>query len=142
MRAIKVPRLKGGGMGSRRETCLYWGGPIAMVPCLYQGNICIKRKLRVWRDRKWFSLVDAKTPLTCAGRQTTPSQMRWYRVDKGNFRKLGRTYCHGTVIAPKEYLYRKEATGMERPEMYFPSRCKNSTHLCGPSKYPVSREAV
>ena len=26
--------------------------------------------------------------------------------------------------------------------MYFPSRCKNPTHLCGPSKYPVSREAV
>ena len=26
--------------------------------------------------------------------------------------------------------------------MYFPSRCKNPTYLCGPSKYPVSREAA
>ena len=26
--------------------------------------------------------------------------------------------------------------------MYSASRCKNHTYLCGPSKYPVSREAV
>ena len=32
--------------------------------------------------------------------------------------KLGRTYGHGTVFAPRKYLYQKEATGMERPEMY------------------------
>ena len=39
--------------------------------------------------------------------------MRRYRVDKGNLRKLGRTYRHGTMFDPKEYLYQKEAT-MER----------------------------
>ena len=99
-------------MEPTRETCVYWGGPIAMVPCLHQGNIYMKRKLRVWRDQKCISLLGAKTPLTCAGRETTPSQMRRYRVDKGNLRKLGRTYRHGTVFAPKEYLYQKEATGM------------------------------
>ena len=113
-----------------------------MVSCLHQRKNYIQRKLRVWRDLKCISLVSSKPPLTCAGRVTTPFQMRRYRVDKGNLRKLGRAYRHGTVFAPKEYLYQKEATGIERPKMYFPSRCKNPTHLCGPSKYPVSRGAV
>ena len=53
-----------------------------------------------------------------------------------------RTYRHGTVFAPRKYLYEKEATGMERPEMYSASRSKNPTYLCELSKYPVSREAV
>ena len=83
-----------------------------MVLCFHQGNIYIQRKLRVWRDRKCISLVGAKTPLTCAGRQTTPYEMRRYRVDNGNFHKLGSTYRHGTVFAPKKYLYQKEATGI------------------------------
>ena len=78
MRAVKIPRLEGGGIGPRTESCLNWDGPIAMVPCLYQENIFCKR----------------------------------------------------------------ETTGMERPEMYFDSRCNNPTYLCGPSKYPVAREAV
>ena len=129
VRAVKIPRLKGDGIGPRSETCVYCVGPIAMVLCLHQDDICIKRKLRVWKDRKCISLVGAKIPLTCAGRQTPPSQMRQYRVDKGNLRKLGRTYCHGTVFAPKEYLYQKEATSMERPEMYFPSRCGREVKL-------------
>ena len=29
--------------------------------------------------------------------------------------KLGRTYGHGTVFAPRKYLNQKEATGMDRP---------------------------
>ena len=58
----------------------------------------------------------------------------------GKFGKLGRTDGHGTVFAPRKYLYQKEATGMERPEMYSVGRCNNTTYLCGPSKYPVSRE--
>ena len=43
---------------------------------------------------------------------------------------------------PRKYLYQKEDTGMERTEMYSVSRCNNPTYLFGPSKYPVSREAV
>ena len=65
-------RLKGVGVCPRTETCVNWGGPIAMVPCLQQGNIYIKRKLRVYRDQKCIPLVGAKTPLACVGRQTTP----------------------------------------------------------------------
>ena len=164
---------------------------MAMVPCLHQGNIYTKRKLRVWRDEKCIPLVDAITPLncagchntpsrgsqyraqngkfgklgrtychdtvfaprkyfyqkklrvcrdqkciplvgaiiplTCAGRQNTPSRGRQCRAQNGKFGKLGRTYGHGTVFAPRKYLYQKEATGMERPEMYSVGRCNNRT---------------
>ena len=113
-----------------------------MIRCLHYRNIYTKRKLRAWRDQKCIPLVGAITPLICAGRQNTPSRLMRYRAKIGNLRKLGRIIRHGTVLPPRKYLYQKEATGMERPEMYFASRCNNSTYLCGPSKYPVSREAV
>ena len=142
MRAVKIPRLEGGSIGPSTESCINCDGPISMVPCLHQGNIFIKRKLWVWRDHKCIPLVGAKILRTCAGRQNTPSRERQYRAQKGKFGKLGRTYGHGTVFAPRKYLYQKEATGMERPEMYSVSRCNNPTYLCGPSKYPVWREAV
>ena len=115
---------------------------MAMVPCLHQGNIYAKRKLRVWRDQKCILLVGGTTPLTCAGRQNTQSRERQYRAHNGKLGKLGRTCEHGTVFAPRKYLHQKEATGMERPEMCSASRCNKPTYLCGPFKYPDSREAV
>ena len=92
-------------------------------------------------------------PLNCADRQNTRSRGRQCRVHNGKLGKLGRTYGHCTVFTPRKYLYQKEAkgrkylyqkeaTGKERPEMYSASRCNYRTYLCGPSNYPVSREAV
>ena len=129
--------------GPRTESCVNWDAPIAMVPCLHQGNIFTKRKLRAWRDQKCIPLVGEITPLTRAGRQNTPSRGRQYRAQNGKLPKLGPIAMvrHGTVFAPRKYLYQKKATGMERPEMYSTSRCNNPTYLCGPSKYTVSREA-
>ena len=98
-----------------------------MVPCFHQGNIYTKRKLRVWRDQKCIPLVGAITPLKCEGRQSTPSRGRQYRAQNGKFGKLGRTYGHCTVLSPRKYLYQKEATGMERLEMYSVSRGNNRT---------------
>ena len=176
MRAVKVPSVEGGSIGPRPESSVNWGGPIAMLPCLHQDNIYTKRKLRVWRDKKRIPLVGAKTILTCAGlqntpsrlmryraktgklrklggpiamlpclhqdniftkfklrvwkdqkciplvgaitplicggRQNTPSRGRQYRAQKRKLRRLGRTYRHATVFAPRQYLYQKEATGM------------------------------
>ena len=112
---------------------------MAMVPCLHQGNIYNNRKLRVWRDQKCIPLVGAITPLTCVGCQNTPSRRRQYRAQNGKLGKFGRKYGNGTVFALRKYLYQKEATGMERPEMHSASRCDNPTFLCGASKYPVSR---
>ena len=142
MRVVKIPRLEGGSTGPRTESWVNCDGPIHMVPCLHQGNIYTKRKLRVWRDQKCIPLVGAITPLTCAGRQNTPSRRRQYSAENGKLGKLGWKYGHGTVLALGKYLYRKEATGMERPEKHSANRCNNPTYLCGPSKFLVSREAV
>ena len=142
MRAVKIPRLEGGGIQPRTESCLNWDGPIAMIRCLHQRNIYTKRKLRAWTEQKCIPLVGEITPLTCAGRQNTPSRGRRYRAQNGELPKLGRTYRHDTVLAVKKYLYRKEAKGMDRAEMYSASRCNNASYLCGPLKYPNSREVV
>ena len=142
MRAVKIPGLEGGSIGPRTPSWVNWDGPKAMVPCLHKGNIYTKRKLRVWRNQKCIPLVGAINPLTCASRQSTPSRGKQYRAQNGKLHKLGQTYIHGTVFAPRKYLYQKEAKGMEKPEMYSTNRCNNLTYLCRPSKYPVSREAV
>ena len=127
MRAVIIPRLEGTSIGPRTESYVFSDGTISMVPFFHQGNIYTKRKLRVWRDQKYIQLVGAITTLTCAVRHNTPSRGRQYRAKNGKFGKLGRTYGHGTVFAPRKYLYQKEATGMERPEMYSVSRCNNPT---------------
>ena len=142
MQSVKISRLEEGGIGPRTESCLNRNGPIAMIRCLHYRNIYTKRKLRAWRDQKCIPLVGAITPLTCAGRQNTPSRWRRYRAKTGKLRKLGRTYRQGTVLPPRKYSYQKKATGMERPEMYSASRCNNCTYLCGPLKYPVLIDAV
>ena len=124
---VKIPRLEAGSIGPRTESCVFCDGPISMVPCFHQGNIYTKRKLRVWRDHKCIPLVGAITPFNCAGRHNTPSRGRQYRAQNGKFRKLGRTYGHGTVFAPRKYRSQKEATGTERQETYSVSRCNNPT---------------
>ena len=115
--AVKVPRLEGGRTGPSTESCINCDGPISMVPCLHQGNIYTKRKLRVWRDQKCIPLVGAITPLTSAGRKNTPSRGRQYSAKYGKLHKLGRTYGHGTVFARRKYL----------PEMYSVRRYNNPT---------------
>ena len=112
---------------------------MAMVPCWNQGNIYTKRKLRVWREQNCIPLVGAIAPINCAEHRNTPSRGRQYRYQNGKYGKMGRTYGHGTVFAPRKDLYQSEAMGMDRPEMYTVSRCNNPTYLCGPSKYPASR---
>ena len=107
MWAVKIPRVVGGGIGPRTERCLNWDGPVAMVPSLQHGNISTKRKLRVWRDQKCNPLVGAITPLICADRQNTACRERRYRAQNGKLRKLGLTYRHGTMFAPRKYTERK-----------------------------------
>ena len=88
VRAVKVTHLERGGIGPRTESCVICDGPGAMVPCFHQGNIYMKRKLRVWRDQKCVPLVGAKTILSCVGRQNTPSRGRRYRAQNGKLRNL------------------------------------------------------
>ena len=84
VRVVKIPRFEGGGIGPRTESCVICDRPIAMMPCLHQGKIYTKRKLRVWRDQKCIPLVGAISPLNCAGHENTPSRGRRYRAQNGN----------------------------------------------------------
>ena len=125
--AVIIPRLEGGSIRPRIESCVFYDGSISVVPCFHQGIISTKRKLRVWRDQKYIPLVGAITPLKCEGRHTTPSRGRQCNAQNRKFGKFGRTYGLGTVFAPRKYLFQKEATGMERTEIYTVSRCNNRT---------------
>ena len=42
MGAVIILRLEGSSIGPRTESLVNWDGPVAMVPCLHQGNIYIK----------------------------------------------------------------------------------------------------
>ena len=101
--------------------------PIPMVRRLHQSNGYIKRKLRAWRVQKCIALVGADTVLTTAWKQSTPFHGGQYRALNGNMRNFGPTNPHGTAFAPKQWLYQKEATGMESSKMYCPSRCRYRT---------------
>ena len=109
-----------------------------MVPRLHQSNGYIKRKLRAWRVQKCIALVCADTVLTTAWKQSTPFHGGQYRALDGNMRNFGPTNPHGTAFAPKQWLYQKEATGMESSKMYYHSWCRYRTYHCVAAKYPVS----
>ena len=49
-------------------------------------------------------------------------------------------FYHGTVFAPKQYLYLKEATVWRIQKMYSFCRCKNLTYLCGTATDPIPRK--
>ena len=127
--------------GNLRKLWLTYRHGTGFAPrqCLY---IYIQMKLRIWREQKCIPLVNGETPLTCAGRQTSPSHGRRYRADNRNLCKLGWTYRHGTVFAPRQCLYQKEAMGKENPDMYSTHCYRNTTYLCGPANYLVSCGAV
>ena len=138
LRGSKVPRFMGGSKGSRMEICEISALPIPMVRRLHQSNGYIKRKLRAWRVQKCIALVGADTVLTTAWKQSTPFHWGQYRALNGNMRKFGPTNPHGTAFAPKQWLYQKEATGMESSKMYYHSWCRYRTYHCVAPKYPVS----
>ena len=125
-------------IGLRMEICEISGLLIPMVPHLHQSNGYIKRKLRVWRAQNCIALVCAETVLTSAGPQITPFHGGQYKDGNGNMRIFGPTNPDGTVFGPKQWLYQKEAMGMENSKMYCPSRCRNGTYQCGAANYPVS----
>ena len=113
-----------------------------MIPCLYQSNVYIKRKLQVQRVQNCNPLVGRKTALTCAGQHITPPHISQYRAKNRNLRKSGSSFRHSTVFAPKQCLYQNEATAMESPKMHSCSRCLNHTYLCGTTNYPISCKPV
>ena len=120
------------------EICETLGLPIPMAPHLHQSNGYIKRKLRAWTVHKCIDLVGEDIVLITAWPQSIPFHGGLYRVPIGNMRKFGLTNPHGTAFVPKQWSYQKEATGMESPKMYCPSRCRYRTYHCVEAKYSIS----
>ena len=142
VRGRKLPHFMGGSTGTGMEIRESLGLPIPMVLRLHQSNGYIKRKLRVWRAQKCIALGGAETVLTSAVPQTTLFYGGQYRDRNRNMQNFGSTNSHGTAFAPKQWLYQKDATGMENSKMYFLSLWKSSAYLSGSANYPVSWGAV
>ena len=142
VRNRQLTHFMGGSIGPRMEICENSGLPILMVPRWHQSNGYIKSKLRVWTFQNCIALVGADTVLTRSGPQTTPFLTGKYRAQNRNMRNFGPTNPHGTAFTRKQWLYQKEATGMESSKMYCPSRYRYRTYQCGAANYPVSWGAV
>ena len=99
--------------------------------------VYIQKKLRVSRVQKYIVLVGADTVLTSAWPQTTPFHGGQYRAQNGNMRNFGPINPHGTAFPQTQWLYQKEATGMESSKMYCPTRCRYHTYQCQAANYPV-----
>ena len=107
-------------MGPRTKICGNPGLPFAMVPCLHQSNVYIKRKLRLWTVQTCIPLVGAKTSLTCAGLQTTLSQVTQYRAQNGNLRKSGSTFFFMVPCLHQSNIYIKKKLCLWRVQKCIP----------------------
>ena len=142
MHAVKIPRLEAGSIGPRKETCVNWDGPIAMVPCLHQAHFFTKRKLRVWRDQKCIPLVGAKTILTCAGRQNTLSRLMRYRAKNGKLSKLGRTIAMVSCLYQGNIYTKRKLRVWRDQKPYLPVRAVKLPSLVGGSIGPRTESFV
>ena len=104
--------------------------------CLYQKEARGMESPKMYRSSRLkhctYLCGTANYPVSCMsvqGRERKFTEIRVY-------------LCYGTVFAPKQCLYQKEATGMESPKMYSSSRWKNRTYLCGTAYYSVSCKPV
>ena len=91
------------------EICVNSGLPIAMVPCLHQSNVHVKRKQWERRAQKCKPFVGAKIVRTYTFLQTTLYHAAPYSADNVNLRKFGVTYHDGTMFIAKQFSYQKEA---------------------------------
>ena len=123
VRARKLLTFMQCGKGQTVQIYGNSGLPFTMVPCLHQSNLYTKRKLREWRTQKFNPCFGACSPLRRTGPKITSFHSAPYRADSVNLRKIGATCRHCTVLAPKQSLYEKEATGMENPKIQLLFRC-------------------
>ena len=71
-----------------------------------------------------------------------PAFIYLHIFDSANFRNFEAFYRNGIVFAPKQYLYQKEALGMQSQKLSFLGWCKNGSNLYGASNYPHSCIAI
>ena len=93
------------------------GLPIAILPCLHQWNVYIKRKLKECSPQKCKPCFGSKSPLRSTDLQRTRFHAAPYNADSTNLREFVATYRHGTVFTPMECLFQNEAEGIQCPKM-------------------------
>ena len=142
VRACKLSGFMQRRIGPSVQICGKSGLPFAEVPCLHQSNLHMKRKLREWRTQKCNPCFGAESPPLSTGQQTTRFHAAPYGTVSANLRKVGASFRRGTVFAPIQSTYEKEATGMENPKMQSLFWCRKPTSQYAPSNYPVSCSAV
>ena len=54
-----------------------------------------------------------------------------YRAENANFGNFGASYRHGSVFAPKQYLYQKVALGMQSTRILSLDWCNKGTNSTG-----------
>ena len=77
----------------------------------------MKMKLREWRAQTCNPCFGATSPPRSTDLQSNSFHAASYTADSANLRKFGATFRLGNVFAPMQYLYEKEATGVESPKM-------------------------
>ena len=141
VRASKLPGFMQRRMGPSVQICGKSGLPFAEVPCLHQSNLHMKRKLREWRTQKCNPCFGAESPPRSTRLQTTRFHAAPYGTVSANLRKVGTLFRRGTVFAPIQSTYGREATGMENPKMRSLFWCRKRTSQYGPVNCPVSCSA-
>ena len=124
------------------QVCGKSGLPFAEVPYLHQSNLNMKRKLREWRTQKFNPCFGAESPPRSTRTQTALFHAVPYGTVSASLRKVGTSFRRGTVFAPIQSKYEKEATGMENPKMQSLFWCRKPTSQYGPANHPVSCSAV
>ena len=117
VRACKLPGFMQRRIGLSMKIWVNSGITIAMVPCLHQSNVISKGSCGKGEPKNANPESVQKSVLTCTGVQTTRFHAAPYKADNENLRKFEATYRHGTMFAPKQYLFQKEAVGKENSQM-------------------------
>ena len=110
---LQITRFHAAPYRANSTTLRNSGLPIAMLPCLHQCNVYIKRKLKECSPQKCKPCFGSKSPLRSTDLQRTLFHAAPFRADSTNLRGFGASYRHGTVFQPMECLYQKEAEGMQ-----------------------------
>ena len=89
-----------------------------------------------------YACFGAESPPRSTRLQTTRFHAAPYGTVSANLRKVGTLFRRGTVFAPIQSTYGREATGMENPKMRSLFWFRKRTSQYGPVNYPVSCSAV
>ena len=95
-----------------------------------------------WRTQKCNPCFGAERPPLSTGQQTARFYAAPYGTVSSKLRKVGASFRRGTLFAPIQSTYEKEATGMENPKMQSLFWCRKPTSQYAPSNYPVPCSAV